>query len=100
MPARTMSVVRLTEWLNTLVGNAIGGVNAVRLVDVVDMLPRSTCKYSIFTDHGPAKAYSAPPPTVQPALVCEIAADSSAVAKVSVKRKLALTSATARPPVA
>src|SRR5262249_59604280 len=94
-----MSVVRLTEWPKTFVGNAIGGVNAVRLVDVTDVLPRSTCKYSTFADHRPAKAYSAPTPAVQPTLVSEMAAASSAVAKLSVKRKLALTFATARPPV-
>src|SRR5690348_6253286 len=100
MPARTMSLFRLVEWVNTFVGKAMGGANAVRLLDETLTVPKSTCRYSTFADHGPPKAYSAPTPATQPVLVCEREALSAAVANVSLKRKFALRSVTARPPVA
>src|SRR5262252_5004967 len=99
MPTRTTSLTRFAECVNTLLGNAIGGVNAVRFVDETVALPRSMCSHSSFADHRAANAYSVPTPTVQPALVFDSDAVSKAVANVSVKIQLALISDTARPTV-
>ena len=91
--------MRLALWVNTFAGNAIGGVNAVRLVLVALTLPKSVYRYSPLTDQFLDSAASTPAPTVQPALVLFTDALSAAVANVSVKSQFALTLVTARPPV-
>lgn len=80
MPARMTWATRLAEWLNETPRAPYLCVT----VPADDMPPKSTYRYSVFTVHLLASAYSPPPPRAQPNSVFDVDPVSDAAYAVSV----------------